>query len=129
MAQDNQRTSNTHAGCDFHSGPNGPQLIEINTNAGGAFLNTVLTRAQHRCCDPSQQTAETKQALDGFENAVFDMFEQEWQRQRTDSIAGRLAIVDDSPETQFMFPEFQLAQQLLQARGIDTRSIGAEVCR
>jgi len=48
------------------------------------------------------------------------MFQQEWQKQRTDSMPSRLAIVDDAPETQFMFPEFQLAQQLLQARGIDT---------
>jgi len=107
-------------GYDFHLGPEGPQLIEINTNAGGAFLNVVLARAQHRCCDPSQQTAATKQALDGFEDAVLDMFQQEWQRQRTDSMLSRLAIVDDTPETQFMFPEFQLAQTLLQARGIDT---------
>jgi hypothetical protein len=107
-------------GYDFHLGPEGPQLIEINTNAGGAFLNTILARAQHRCCDPSQQTATTKQALDGFEDAVLDMFQQEWQRQRTDSMLSRLAIVDDTPETQFMFPEFQLAQTLLQARGIDT---------
>ena len=100
-------------GYDFH-------LIEINTNAGGAFLNTVLARAQHSCCGPSQQTAETKQALDGFEDAVFAMFKQEWQRQRADLMPSRLAIVDDAPGTQFMFPEFQLAQQLLQARGIDT---------
>ncbi|HDZ39012.1 MAG TPA: hypothetical protein ENH62_12105 [Marinobacter sp.] len=107
-------------GYDFHLGPDGPQLIEINTNAGGAFLNTVLARAQHRCCDPSQQTAETKQALDGFEDAVLDMFQREWQKQRTDSMPSCLAIVDDAPESQFMFPEFQLAQQLLQARGIDT---------
>lgn len=107
-------------GYDFHLGPDGPQLIEINTNAGGAFLNAVLARAQHRCCDPSQQTAATKQALDGFEDAVLDMFQQEWQKQRTDSMPGCLAIVDDTPESQFMFPEFQLAQQLLQARGIDT---------
>ncbi|WP_273251174.1 hypothetical protein [Marinobacter psychrophilus] len=64
-------------GYDFHLSPNGHQLIEINTNAGGAFLNTVLARAQHRCCDPSQQTAATKQALDGLEDAVLDMFEQE----------------------------------------------------
>ena len=107
-------------GYDFHLGPDGPQLIEINTNAGGAFLNTVLARAQHSCCGPSQQTAETKQALDGFDDAVFAMFKQEWQRQRADSMPNRLAIVDDAPGTQFMFPEFQLAQQLLQARGIDT---------
>lgn len=107
-------------GYDFHLGQDGPQLIEINTNAGGAFLNTLLARAQHKCCDPSQQTAESKQALDGFEDAVFAMFEQEWQRQRANSMPRRLAIVDDSPQTQFMLPEFQLAQQLLQARGIDT---------
>lgn len=107
-------------GYDFHLGPDGPRLIEINTNAGGAFLNTVLARAQHSCCGPSQQTVETKQALDGFEDAVFAMFIQEWQSQRTGTMPGRLAIVDDAPGSQFMFPEFQLAQQLLQARGIDT---------
>ena len=107
-------------GYDFHLGENGPQLIEINTNAGGAFLNTVLARAQHRCCDPSQQTAGTNRALDGFEGAVFAMFQQEWERQGGDSTPGWLAIVDDAPESQFMFPEFQLAQQLFQARGIET---------
>jgi hypothetical protein len=48
------------------------------------------------------------------------MFRQEWQRQHADSMPVRLAIVDNAPETQFMFPEFQLAQQLLQARGIGT---------
>jgi hypothetical protein len=106
-------------GYDFHLGPDGPQLIEINTNAGGAFLNTILARAQHRCCDPSQQTAATKQALDGFEDAVLDMFEQEWKKQRTDSMPSCLAIVDDDPQSQFMFPEFQLAKQLLQTRGSD----------
>lgn len=35
-------------GYDFHLGPDGPQFIEINTHAGGAFLNTVLARAQHQ---------------------------------------------------------------------------------
>lgn len=35
-------------GHDFHLGPDGPQFIEINTHAGGAFLNTVLARAQHQ---------------------------------------------------------------------------------
>lgn len=32
----------------------------------------------------------------------------------------RLAIVDDDPQSQFMFPEFRLAQQMLEARGIET---------
>lgn len=120
LAQFNPGPMGAFMGYDFHLGPDGPRLIEINTNAGGAFLNVVLARAQHRCCNPSQQTAATHRALDGFEDAVFTMFKREWQKQHAHSVPGRLAIVDDSPRTQFMFPEFQLAQQLLQAKGIET---------
>ncbi|WP_404365072.1 hypothetical protein [Marinobacter sp.] len=107
-------------GYDFHLGPAGPQLIEINTNAGGAFLNAMLARAQRRCCQPAQSSPAKNPAMDRFDDAVLDMFRHEWQRQRTDSIPQRLAIVDDAPKSQFMFPEFQLAQQLLSARGVDT---------
>lgn len=107
-------------GYDFHLGSDGPQLIEVNTNAGGAFLNVLLARAQKRCCNPSEQSAATNQMLDRFEDAVFDMFKQEWQRQSTVSMPNRIAIVDNDPKSQFMFLEFQLACQLLQARGIDT---------
>lgn len=107
-------------GYDFHLSPEGPQLIEINTNAGGAFLNAVLARAQHRCCAPPLQNPSTDRSLDGFENAVFDMFQQEWDRQGRDSTPARLAIVDDNPQSQFMFPEFQLAQQMLEAKGMET---------
>ena len=44
-------------GYDFHadashSPPTGPQLIEINTNAGGALLNAALARAHRACCTP-----------------------------------------------------------------------------
>ncbi|HCW89591.1 MAG TPA: hypothetical protein DHU56_05990 [Marinobacter sp.] len=120
IAQFNPGPIGAFMGYDFHLGPDGPRLIEINTNAGGAFLNVVLARAQHRCCNPSQQTAATHRALDRFEDAVFTMFKREWQKQHAHSVPSRLAIVDDSPRTQFMFPEFQLAQQLLQAKGIET---------
>ena len=37
-------------GYDFHLNEEGPKLIEINTNAGGAFLNVHLARAQAACC-------------------------------------------------------------------------------
>jgi len=107
-------------GYDFHLGAEGPQLIEINTNAGGAFLNAVLARAQSRCCQPPQHPSSIHPALDGFDDAVFDMFKHEWQRQRAEPLPQRLAIVDDAPKRQFLFPEFQLAQQLLSARGIET---------
>ncbi len=107
-------------GYDFHLGSNGPQLIEINTNAGGAFLNVALARAQKRCCRPSEQSATTNQMLEGFEEAVTDMFIQEWQRQSATSMPNCIAIVDNDPKSQFMYLEFQLACQLLQAKGIDT---------
>jgi glutathione synthase/RimK-type ligase-like ATP-grasp enzyme len=58
--------------------------------------------------------------LDGFEEAVINMFKQEWQRQSDLCVPNRIAIVDDNPKSQFMFLEFQLARQLLQDKGIDT---------
>ena len=107
-------------GYDFHLGSDGPQLIEVNTNAGGAFLNVLLARAQKRCCNPSEKSAATSHMLEGFETAIFDMFKQEWQRQSAVAMPNRIAIVDNDPKSQFMFLEFQLACQLLQAKGIDT---------
>ncbi|MCW8979428.1 hypothetical protein [Marinobacter sp. tcs-11] len=120
IAQFNPGPIGAFMGYDFHMGPDGPRLIEINTNAGGAFLNLVLSRAQRNCCDPSQQPTTPQQPLDGFEDAVFSMFKQEWQSQHDNFGPSCLAIVDDAPKTQFMFPEFQLAQQILRAKGIDT---------
>ena len=38
-------------GYDFHLGKDGPQLIEINTNAGGGLLNAALAQAQFACCE------------------------------------------------------------------------------
>ena len=38
-------------GYDFHLTPQGPRLIEVNTNAGGALLNGLHTAA---LCDPEQ---------------------------------------------------------------------------
>lgn len=120
IAQFDPGPAGAFMGYDFHLGSKGPQLIEINTNAGGAFLNAVLARAQSRCCQPPQHSPATSPALDKFDDAVFDMFKSEWRRQREGAIPERLAIVDNAPRNQFLFPEFQLAQRLLAAQGIDT---------
>ncbi|WP_409757004.1 hypothetical protein [Aestuariivirga sp.] len=42
--------SGVFMGFDFHLTASGPKLIEVNTNAGGAFLNELLAKAQHACC-------------------------------------------------------------------------------
>ncbi|WP_394212381.1 hypothetical protein [Psychrobacter piscatorii] len=107
-------------GYDFHLGSDGPQLIEINTSAGGAFLNVALARAQKQCCHPSEQSAATTKMLEGFQESVTNMFIQEWQRQSATAMPNRIAIIDNDPKSQFMYLEFQLACKLLQAKGIDT---------
>ena len=49
-AQIDPGPSGAFMGYDFHLGADGPRLIEVNTNAGGAFLNAVLGHAQIQCC-------------------------------------------------------------------------------
>ncbi|MCC4299056.1 ATP-grasp domain-containing protein [Aurantimonas coralicida] len=103
-------------GYDFHLGRDGPRLIEINTNAGGGgVLNALLARAQRACCLERDMPVKPY----AFEDAAFRMFHEEWIRQRGTGTARRIAIVDDGPEEQFLYPEFVLARQVLEARGIE----------
>ena len=102
-------------GYDFHLGVDGPRLIEINTNAGGAFLNALLARAQRACC--AEMDIPLKPHT--FEDVAVRMFQDEWMRQRGAGAAQRIAIVDDSPKEQYLYPEFVLARQVLAARGLD----------
>lgn len=103
-------------GYDFHLGEAGPQLIEINTNAGGALLNAVLARAQSACCRQMHWALHSPTALAGLERSIFAMFEEEWHCQRGDAPLGRIAIVDDDPAGQYLHPEFRLFERLF-ARG------------
>ena len=102
-------------GYDFHLGEDGPRLIEINTNAGGAFLNAFLTRAQRACC----AEMDIPPTLLSFEDAAFRMFQNEWIRQRGTGAPERIAIVDDNPPEQYLYPEFVLARRVFAARGVD----------
>jgi hypothetical protein len=110
-------------GYDFHvdaGNPDftGPQLIEINTNAGGAFLNAALARAHRACCAPMALAMETYTRLDTLEQTFFDMFMTEWRLQRGDTRLNRVAIVDEAPQAQYMAPEFALCRQMFTQRGV-----------
>jgi hypothetical protein len=104
-------------GYDFHLTPNGPKLIEVNTNAGGAFLNAILAQAWVACCPEVQALAPQPPA--GFEDAVWNMFEAEWRLQRRAGRPRVIAIVDDAPQHQFLYPEFLLAQAFFQRHGVE----------
>jgi len=105
-------------GYDFHLGPEGPQLIEINTNAGGALLNTLLARAQRACCNKVRHLAVGPIELGSLEQSLFDMFMAEWRLQRGERHLATVAIVDDDPAQQYLYPEFVLFQQLFRQRGL-----------
>ena len=88
--------SGVFMGYDFHLTPDGPQLIEINTNAGGGLL------------------AAMQAGRDDIFDAYVDMFRAECgDRELT-----ALAIVDEQPESQYLYPEFLAFQQLFARHGI-----------
>ena len=47
------------------------------------------------------------------------MFMHEWRRARGMRALGTIAIVDDAPQEQYLFPEFLLFQKLFAARGLN----------
>ena len=103
-------------GYDFHVTPDGPRLIEVNTNAGGAFLNAVLARAQSACCAAVLAPFDIRPS-EGFGDRIADMFVAEWRLQGRPGRPATIAIIDDQPEEQHLYPEFQLAKALLESRG------------
>jgi len=105
-------------GYDFHLGQSGPQLIEINTNAGGGLLNAALAQAQFACCEEVAAILPGVHPAPTLEQDFLDMFRAEWRVERGEAPLGRIAIVDENPLSQFLYPEFLLFQKLFERHGI-----------
>lgn len=101
-------------GYDYHLGAEGPKLIEINTNAGGAMLVAGLGRAHRVCCHDGPPPGNALSA----EADILAMFREEWRRERGDAPLETVAIVDDAPAEQFLYPEFLLFARLFQRAGM-----------
>ena len=106
-------------GYDFHLSDTGPRLIEINTNAGGALLNAYLLEAQRMCCAPMLATTQPS-ATDPL--AIRAQFiadiQAEWTRQGRTGRPHGIAIVDETPREQYLYPEFVLFQHLFEDHGM-----------
>jgi len=113
------RTPGVFLGYDFHLGEHGPQLIEINTNAGGGLLNVYLARAQTACCPEMHGLTAGPVDLTALEDRFVDMFRHEWRLARGDLPLKRIAVVDDTPSKQYLYPEFKLFQSLFRRHDID----------
>jgi hypothetical protein len=122
IAQPGQRARGVFLGFDFHLSPEGPKLIEINTNAGGAFLNIAARAARVTCCDTADRYLASLPDAPALEARIFEMFLQEWRLARGQVPLRSIAIVDRRPQEQFLHAEFLLARNLFAARGI-----GAEI--
>lgn len=105
-------------GFDFHVAEAGLGLIEINTNAGGAMLNAVVARAQRACCPEIEQLLPPEARAEELEMRIMAMFRQEWARIDRQRPLRSIAIVDEAPEQQYLYPEFLLFQQLFQRHGL-----------
>ncbi|MFN3884250.1 MAG: hypothetical protein ACK4Q4_05765 [Rhodocyclaceae bacterium] len=88
--------SGVFMGYDFHLTPEGPKLIEINTNAGGGLLAALQ--------------ADREDVLEAF----VAMFCNECAPRELRTIA----IVDEAPEQQYLYPELVGFRQLFEAQGI-----------
>jgi hypothetical protein len=106
-------------GFDFHLRGDTPGLIEVNTNAGGAMLNAVLARAQRACCAAMQGLVPDPQAVAAFERRIVEMFRTEWRLSGRERPLSRIAIVDETPERQHLYPEFLLFQRLFRRHAIE----------
>jgi len=109
-------------GYDFHLTPEGPKLIEINTNAGGALLNALVARMQKICFDQTEDDALTNLTTDPLiqspEDAFIEMFFAEWHAERGQQPLYSIAIVDEDPQAQYMLPEFLLFKKLFEQKNI-----------
>lgn len=123
IARQNFGPSGVFMAYDFHLGADGPRLIEINTNAGGALLNAALARAHRDCCEPMQGLMDAASDLTRLDETFVAMFRAEWQAQRGAQPLRSVLITDDAPEAQYLAPEFALARQLFLAHGI-TAAVG-----
>ena len=109
------RVKGVFMGYDFHLNEDGVHLIEINTNAGGGFFNSLLRRSQQGTGLPGTATAPAD-----AEQVFLDMFLNEWKLARGDRTLHTVAIVDEQPAEQYLYPEFLLAQRMFERAGIDT---------
>lgn len=107
-------------GYDFHASGAGIGLIEINTNAGGAMLNALLARAHRACCEPLGRLLPPAAGAEAFEARIVSMFRQEWAASGRSEPLRSIAIVDERPQEQYLYPEFLLFEQLFEAHGIAT---------
>jgi len=103
-------------GFDFHDTEEGPKLIEINTNAGGLLINSILYEVQDPCC----RLLYCKKEMSDFtkwKEQIYNYFLQEWNLYFPEKEWQTIAILDEDPKSQFLYPEFKIFQNIFHEQG------------
>jgi hypothetical protein len=105
-------------GYDFHIGADGPKLIEINTNAGGALINACLLEAQRACCNAMAGIGPIAARAGELGPVFVETFHAEWRAAGRKNALKTIAIVDMDPANQYLYEEFVLFQRQFESTGL-----------
>ena len=102
-------------GYDFHLAPTGPQLIEVNTNAGGGLLAYLAQVPGSVLAGNPLPTRLKNQLLTSFAAEMRAFSDGRSDRPR------RIAILDERPEEQYLYGEMEAFAELFTANwGVPT---------
>ncbi len=95
-------------GYDFHLSAEGPRLIEVNTNAGGGLLAYLAHVPGTPLSGAALPSRLKRQLLDSFTAEM-----QAFSGGRRDR-PRRIAIIDERPQDQFLYPEMRAFADLFE---------------
>jgi hypothetical protein len=78
----------------------------------------MLAEAQRACCDEVREAMPDPHALAALSQRFFDMFVAEWRAAGRAGAPQAVAIVDEDPPAQYLYPEFLLFARLFEAHGV-----------
>ena len=103
-------------GYDFHIDANGPELIEVNTNAGGAFIVNEVLSATNQIYPPCCGFA----SLELKRHLLPELLSLESESVGRQGMSVSAAIVDSGPTDQYLYPDMQIAKNYFESTGIKT---------
>lgn len=101
---------------DVHPTPEGPALIEVNTNAGGVLTAIEAARLGNECCADFEQGQLEARLLAVFKRDLLGS---------TRDQTGVVAIVDDRLDAQTLLPEMQALANLIRSHAINVLVVDA----
>ena len=109
-------------------GPRGVFLgYDFHLDPGGALLVAALAQAQRACCTEAEPFLASSGNTGQIEHGIVEMFRTEWCRSRGDQTLARIAIVDDAPAEQYLYPEFLLFRALFERHHLEAVIADARV--